>query len=272
MNQPLRDRLYRTRAIVLQSRDLGEADRIFVVFSTDRGKLSIIAKGARRSKSRLGPSLDYFSEVDLNLTRGRELDVVTGVLSVNQHPNLREDIDAYGHAAHCAELVRDLTEEHQENTRVFDLLSSSLTLLNDGVDPWHVSRHFELGLLAALGYRPELLHCVQCGAELEAVPNAFSSQYGGMLCTNCAGIDRASLMLSVNAQKYLRTMARSGLASIIALSPSERERHEIGQAMMTYLRYVGERDFASLHVLGAMLGGTPRPGVSEDLPAPDQSV
>ena len=263
-SQQFRDRLYRTRAIVLQSRDLGEADRIFVVFTPQRGKLSIIAKGARRAKSRLGPYLDYFSEVELNLTRGRDLDVVTGVATVSQHPNLRSDIDAYGHAAHLAELVRDLTEDRQEHAQVYDLLASSLTLLNDGVDPWHVARHFELRLLVALGYRPELLQCVQCSTELEPEVNSFSSQLGGMLCRGCAGMDRSALLLSVNAQKYVRTMARSGLGSVMSLRLADRERHEVSQAMLTYLRHVGERDFNSLQVLGAMQGAaTPAERVGE---------
>jgi len=258
MSQPLRERLYRTNAIVLQSRDLGEADRIFVVFTPGRGKISVIAKGARRAKSRLGPYLDYFSEVALNLTRGRDLDVVTGVSTISQHPNLRVDIDAYGHAAHFAELVRDLTEERQENLRVYELLSSSLTLLNDGIDPWNVARHFELALMVAIGYRPELIRCVHCQNELTPQPNPFSAQMGGMLCADCAGIDRGAIMLGVNAQKYLRTLARSGLGAVIGLQLGEADRHQVGQAMLAYLRYVGERDFASLRVLGAMLG----PGAS----------
>ena len=254
MSQSLRERLYRTDAIVLQSRDLGEADRILVVFTPGFGKVSIIAKGARRAKSRLGPYLDYFSEVALHLTRGRELDVVTSVTTINQHPNLRQDIEAYGHAAHFAELVRDLTQERQENQRVYDLLSASLTLLNDGIDPWQVARHFELGLLVALGYRPELFHCVSCQRDLEPAPNAFSSQLGGMLCASCSSMDPGAVLLSVNAQKYLRTLARSGLGGVVRLEPHISERREIEQIMQVYLRYVGERDYSSLRVLGTMLG------------------
>lgn len=257
VNQSLRERLYTTDAIVLQIRDLGEADRILVVFTPHRGKLSIIAKGARRTKSKLGPYLDHFAEVALHLTRGRELDVVTSVVSVRQHPNLRTDIDAFGHAAHFAELVRDLTEERQDHPNVFQLLSSSLTLLDEGVDPWHVSRHFELGLLVALGYGPQLFQCVNCQHDLEPRPNAFSSRLGGMLCHECDSADPGATILSVNAQKYLRTLARSGLGAVIRLEPDAAERNQINQVMMTYLRHVGERDFASLRVLGAMLNPNP---------------
>ena len=256
MNQSLRDRLYRTNAIVLQSRDLGEADRILIVYTPGYGKVSIIAKGARKARSRLGPYLDYFSEVALHLTRGRDLDVVTSVETIDQHPSLRTDIDAFGHAAHFAELVRDLTKERQSNPRVYELLSSSLSLLDDGIDPWHVARHFELGLLVTLGYGPEIVRCVNCQRDLKAVPNPFSSSLGGMLCPDCAGLDPGAILLSVNAQKYLRMLARSGLSSVIGLNPSAPERHEIGQVMLAYLRHVGERDFNSLRVLGTMQPGT----------------
>ncbi len=256
MSHDLRERLYRTNAIVLQSRDLGEADRIFVVYTPQRGKVSIIAKGARRGKSRLGPYLDYFSEVALHLTRGRDLDIVTSVTTIDQHPHLRENIDAYGHAAHFAELVRDLTQENQENHRIYELLSSSLVLLNDGMNTWPVARHFELGLLIALGYRPELFRCVNCERELEPAPNAFSGQLGGMLCGSCASLDPGAQVLSVNAQKYLRTLARTGLSSVIALEPDWAERAEINQVMFAYLRHVGERDFSSLRVLNAMQEGS----------------
>jgi DNA repair protein RecO (recombination protein O) len=256
MSQSLRERLYRTDAIVLQIRDLGEADRILVVFTPTRGKVSIIAKGARRTKSRLGPYLDHFSQVALHLSKGRDLDVVTSAVTIRQHVNLSSDIDAFGHAAHCAELVRDLTEEHQEHPGVFELLASSLTLLDEGVNPWHVARHFELGLLVALGYRPELFHCLNCQRDLDPCPNVFSSRMGGMLCDDCNRMDPSGVLLSVNAQKYLRTLARSGLGAVVKLDPDTSERQQINQAMMAYLHHVGERDFTSLRVLSAMQTAT----------------
>jgi DNA repair protein RecO (recombination protein O) len=252
----MRERNYRTNAIVLQCRDLGEADRIFVVFTPARGKLSVIGKGARKASSRSGPYLDYFAEVELELARGRELDVVTGASPVNPHLNLRGDIDAYGHAAYLAELVRDLTQEQQENRQIYTLLSASLALLNDGIDPWHVARHFELGMLVATGYQPDLLVCANCQRELEAIPNVFSPQLGGVLCPDCAQLDRAGTLLSVNAQKYVRTLARTGLAGVIKLEPDAEVRHQVSQALLAYLRQSSDRDFASLRVLGTMNGIT----------------
>ena len=252
MTDSIRHRLYQTAAIVLQVRDLSEADRIFVVFTPQQGKTSVIAKGARRAKSRLGPYLDLFVEVTLNLTRGRSLDVVTSVTAIDPHPGLRGNLEAYTYASHFAELVRDLTQEHQEHPGVYELLSSSLALLDQGVEPWHVARHFELRLLQLLGYRPELFQCANCQREIEAEPNAFSCVLGGVLCRECAPGDPGSVLLPVPAQKYLRTLEREGLARVVALRIGEDVRYQVAQAMGSYLHAVAERPFRSLAELPAL--------------------
>lgn len=248
----LRDRLYRTNAVVLARQDLGEADRIFVLYTPGRGKLSAIAKGVRRPKSRMGPHLDYFTEVSLELAKGRDLDVVTHAATVNAHLGLRSDMEAYGHAAHFAELVRHLTQDRQENRQVYELLASSLSLLNDGVAARPVGRHFELMLLGLLGFRPELFRCVNCLRALEPEANSFSNRLGGMLCPTCRAVDPSAVTVSLDAQKYIRLLARSGLAAVIGIALTEPLEREIASLLASYVRYVAEREFASLGVLSSM--------------------
>ncbi len=255
----LRNRLYRTEAIVLARRNYSEADRIFIVYTPQRGRMSIIAKGIRRPKSRFGSYLDYFARVSLDLAKGRDLDVVTGVSAIDSHERLRSDTESYGYAAYFAELTRHLTQDRQENRPLYDLLASSLALVTEGVNPWPVARHFELGILTMLGYRPELFRCVNCARELEAVLNSFASQLGGMLCPACRLADPSAVSLSIDAQKYLRTLARSGLTAVIRLEVPEPVRHEIAHAVASYLRFVAERDFSSLRVLDAMMTPPVRP-------------
>lgn len=262
MELSLRNRLYCTEAIVLNRQNYGEADRIFVLYTPSRGRMSVIAKGIRRPKSRFGSYLDYFARVSLDLAKGRELDVVTGVSAIDPHERLRTDTESYGYAAYFAELTRHLTQDRQENRPLYDLLASSLALVSEGVDPWPVARHFELGILTLLGYRPELFRCVNCTRELEAVPNSFSSQLGGMLCPSCRLADPAAISLSIDAQKYLRTLARSGLTSVIRLSVPEPVRNEVAHAVASYLRFVAERDFSSLRVLDAMMAQPVRPSTN----------
>jgi DNA repair protein RecO (recombination protein O) len=249
---PLHERLYRTEAIVLARMDYGEADRILTIYTPRHGKFRVIAKGSRRPLSKMGPHLEYCARTRLDLARGRELDVVTAAETVDGHPGLQADLDAFGHACHCCEMLDRLTQDRQENEAAFDLLASSLRLLSDGVDPFHVARHYELALLTILGYRPELYRCVSCGAELMAEANAFSSRRGGMLCPRCRGADAGSRPLTVNAQKYLRSLDRRGLSFVVRLPIGDDLRSEVEAALGAYLRHVTERDLASLRVLREM--------------------
>ena len=250
-------RLYRCEAIVLSRIDFGEADRVVTVYSRQHGKLRVVAKGARRPLSRLGTHLEYFCRSQLMLAKGRDLDVVTGAETVNAHLALRGDLDAYGHASHMVELVARRTEERQENSVIFDLLAGSLQLLAEGVDPYHVTRHFELALLNHLGFRPELQQCVECRAPLTQASHPFMADLGGFLCELCQPRGVALRYITVNAQKYLRAVERGGLGPIVNLELDPPLRNEIERLLSDYLRHISERDLSSLRVWRELGGGSP---------------
>ena len=80
-----RQRLYRVSAIVLKRRDQGEADRLLTVFTRDRGKLTLLAKGVRRQASRKAGHIEPFTQVDLLVAKGKSLDLVTQAETVAAH-------------------------------------------------------------------------------------------------------------------------------------------------------------------------------------------
>lgn len=251
-----RDRSYSTEAIVLDKRSYGEADRILIVFTPHYGRLDLIAKGASKTKSRSGPYLDLCSWVRLELASGRDLDVVRSAQPVRVFHNLASDLDRFCHASYLVELVKALTHVDEPHKGVFELLSRSLVLLDDGIDPWLVTRHFEMALLNELGYRPQLFKCVGCNEDIAAQTNAFSYGMGGLLCPNCRELDPTATPLSVNAQKYLRVMQRDGLTAVARLNPGPQERAEIEHIAEMYVRYVADRDVRSLKTLRALYQGT----------------
>lgn len=252
MSAPLRERLYQTDAIILRRIDLNEADRILTIYTPLRGKFNVIAKGSRRPSSRMGPHVELLSRTKLMLAKGRDLDVVSGAELAQSHQRLHTDLDAYSHACHFVEMLLRMTEERQENRAIYELLSSSLQLLDDGIDSFAVTRHFELVLLALLGYKPELYRCLSCDNELTAERNAISNRIGGMLCPRCVAADAGAFPLSVNAQKYLRTLDRSGLAAAVRLPLDQSLKNELEGALAGYIRYHAERDLQSLKVWHAM--------------------
>ncbi|MDQ2857564.1 MAG: DNA repair protein RecO, partial [Candidatus Eremiobacteraeota bacterium] len=98
-------RAYKTRGIVMRSRNLGEADKIFTLFTDERGKLDAIAKGVRRSKSQLAGRLEFVTEAALTLHRGRNLDVITSAEIDTVYWTSIVEPDAFATAHLAVELI-----------------------------------------------------------------------------------------------------------------------------------------------------------------------
>jgi len=100
-----RQRLYRISAIVLKRREMGEADRLLTVLTRERGKLTLLAKGVRKSASRKAGHIEPFTHVDLLVAKGKSLDLVTQAETLGAHRNLREDLWRSSWAYYVAELA-----------------------------------------------------------------------------------------------------------------------------------------------------------------------
>jgi len=130
--------------------------------------------------------------------------------------------------------------------------------LADGVDAFHVTRHYELALLVLLGYRPELYHCIECRADLTQAPHHFAAGLGGFLCEQCRGREPGSRVVSVDAQKYLRALDRGGLGATVRIGIEKPLREELEGVLGAYLRHVAERDLGSLRVWRELRDGSAR--------------
>src|SRR5688572_8344798 len=181
-----RPRVYKTQAIVLRQRKLGEADKIVTLYCSHRGKVDAVAKGVRRTKSRLAGHLEPLTLGSYLLAEGRELDIVTQAETVEGFPALRADLERVSRGLYCAELVERLTPDRSEGAPVFRLLSDTLHLLSSENSIDVAVRCFEMRLLDELGYRPMLEVCAICDKRLEPVTNFWSPATGGVICPDCA--------------------------------------------------------------------------------------
>lgn len=247
--EPARARLYHDEGVVLRRRDLGEADRILTVFTRRHGKLRVVAKGVRKTKSRLAGHLEPYTRTQLMLARGRNLDVVAQASLIDAYRGLRVDEVRIAHAGYLGDLIDSLTIEGQENEAVFDALTAALDQLSSDDDPFVVTHHLEVRVLSLLGFRPELRRCVGCGRPLEPVENGFSSSAGGVLCQDCARTEPHAVPISVNALKFLRLLDGDALATARSLRLSTSLRREIDTLLHDYVRHVLERDLGSLNVV-----------------------
>jgi DNA repair protein RecO (recombination protein O) len=131
--------LYKTEAIVLDRKDFGEADRLLTLYTPGMGKVRAIAKGSRRTTSRLSGHIELFTHTYLFLAQGRNLDIVTQSQLIHSHERLREDLWRAALGFHVMELVNHFSEERLDSPAVWHALLGVLRCLDDpGIGNWEL--------------------------------------------------------------------------------------------------------------------------------------
>jgi len=120
---------YRTQAIVLGHIEYGEADRIIKLFTAEKGKITAIAKGVRKIRSRKAGHLEPFTRTNLFLAKGRNLDIITQAETLDSFIGLREDLQRLALASYVVEVVDRFTYEEGQNIGIFRLLANTLSRL-----------------------------------------------------------------------------------------------------------------------------------------------
>ena len=209
----------KTEAIVLRSIRYGEADRILHLYTPHRGRISAIAKGVRKTRSRFGGRLEPFFRLNLVLHEGRsDLLTVTSVETLAAHGHLRNDGPALDAAARACDAVGRLFDTNEANPPVYNLLCNQLALLDVGSPgPSHATHAnqlaFRLKLLLAAGIAPQLAACASCGEAEHLV--GFSGAAGGVVCPAC---EAGAFPLDAEAHEFLTLAMGSPLADVPAAS------------------------------------------------------
>lgn len=172
---------------MLRARNLGEADKIFTLFTVTRGKLDAVGKGVRRPKSAVGGRLEFLSETTLTLHRGKSLDVITSATTVRQHWLGLVEPGRYAAASLLAETVDLFCEQDLAMPEIYDLLAGAAAALATSMEPATLVPRFQLRLLAALGLAPPDDECVRCGSDFNERGAWLDVEAGGLGCERCCG-------------------------------------------------------------------------------------
>jgi len=216
--------LYTTEAIVLRTYKLGEADRIVVFLTRDRGKRRGVAQGARRMRSRFGGALEPLTRVEVTYFEKESRELV----SLNYAEPLSSPLwsvrgDALGHLGYFAELIDECALEGDADERLYRLGRSVIDALAAGAPVEALARYFEYWLLRLQGVYP---------TQLDA------------------------LSLSEDALAFLRASARIGPDRLGRLAPSPGALRELEAVHRTLIAAHLEKDLKSARVLREMRGSS----------------
>ncbi|KLO28555.1 DNA repair protein RecO [Mycolicibacter heraklionensis] len=179
-------RLYRDRAVVLRQHKLGEADRIVTLLTRDHGLVRAVAKGVRRTRSKFGARLEPFAHIDVQLHPGRNLDIVTQVVSVDAFAT--DIVSDYGRYT-CACVILETAErlagaERAPATALHRLTVGALRAVADGRRSRElVLDAYLLRAMSVAGWAPALTECARCATP--GPHRAFHVAAGGSVCGHC---------------------------------------------------------------------------------------
>lgn len=228
----------RTRGLILCVSDHGESDKIVTLYSPDLGKITGIAKGAKRSKKRFVNKLEEFSLVELLYTPPKRdgLFFLHEAELENSFLSIRKIYKRYVAAAFIDELTLRFTREHDPDPEIFSLLIWALAGLENNRDPQEMSVLFLLRILGLTGYQPILDCCGTCGLSVQAGKNfSLNSGGGSLICDNCMkDTKRGSTPITIQTLKFLHHAQHTELANLERLRLSKNNVHE---ALSTLHRY-----------------------------------
>ncbi len=175
--------MIKTKAVVLSRKDINDYDGLICFYTLDFGKINLIAKGVKRSSSKLVGHLDVLNLVDLMIIKGKERDYVGSVISENSFLNIKSDYQRTLLAGQGLRFLRDLTFPNQPDFNIFLNLKDFLLNLNFSPDNSEaLLLFFKLKILENLGYDLDFAKCSKCGSVDSLCFNFFDKEF---LCQKC---------------------------------------------------------------------------------------
>ena len=207
-----------TSAIMLRRVEYGESDMIVTLFSLERGKMSVFAKGAKKSKKRFAGALELFNLLEVVVTQGKKkgLFMLQEADIKKPYECIRTNIKKTAYASYFTELITDWCEEFEKQSDLFRLISDTFDLLNDETYSEEVlSILFQVKFLSLCGISPNLLQCVSCQRGVDEINEKeiiLDLERGGLICEKCKRSSFKRVYLSKGTIKRLQWIESRDMA------------------------------------------------------------
>lgn len=209
---------YKYQGIVLGKIDIGETDRIYTIYTLEKGKIRVLGKGVRKPNAKLAGSLETITRGEFFLAKNRGLGKITGVIVTDNFANIKQDLGRLTNVFYVFRILNQIISEEEEDYETFFLLENYLQLLASLDDKSELADNLTVGLLFKimdrLGYRLEVNRCVNCEKKLVLERNCLSIVRGGVLCADCCSSDDKKLDISNELIKLIRIFLKNKLENV----------------------------------------------------------
>lgn len=233
--------LSKTQGVILNSRPLGEWDRIVEIFSEDMGRIQGVAKGARSFKNRFGGSLEPFTYCRLNLFKKRNgtLYRIESADIIESFHKIRDDLSLLLHASCVIDALRKLVPFEEPNKTISSLLHKSLQRIVSGDPADKILFYYQIRLLQISGVGPRLEGCLKCNREIREAKVIISIFDGGPVCPSCSMKSGGKhIIVTGGAIAVIRRWQTISLYHVNRFILTDRVKEEIKEMLDKYISYV----------------------------------
>ena len=248
--------VYTSEALILRTYKLGEADRIVVFLTRDRGKKRGVAKGARRQRSRYLGALEpmtragvaYYEREQRELVRLNYVEPSRSPMTAAHRGGEADSaLGALGHAGYFAELIDEWSPEAHADERLYRLGSSMVDALAVGVPIEPLARYFEYWLLRLQGVYPSITACSECSASLQDGA-VMPPREHVFICRSCAPSNGGTLV-SAEGMRFLKGSATVAPDALDALPLATASARQLETAHRRLINLHLEKELKSARVL-----------------------
>jgi DNA repair protein RecO (recombination protein O) len=241
----------KTKAIVIREVNIGEADKLLTLLTKEHGLMTVVARNARRSRSKLAAASQLLCYSEYVIFKNKESYTINSSDIIDSFYSIRNDLTRLTYTAHIISMVCDVAQEGQPSPRLLQLLLNTIYIFSkDEKNPELAARVFELRMLSILGYAPQLKHCDVCG-KTDSPVMYFSFSKCSLLCSSleCIGNDGSAIVISQGAVKAMRHIIYSKASDIFKFDLAANVLLELGAIVNKYLRERLEKDYKKLEFL-----------------------
>ena len=230
----------KTEALVIRMADWSESSRVVTFFTRDFGRISTVAKGAKRLKGPFEIALDLLTASQIVFIRksSQGLDILTECQLVSRFKPHERDLDSLYAGYYVAELLSDLTEPYDPHPILYEEALSTLNHLAEGSFPRLTLLRFELTVLREIGQLPAFDHCVACSQPVAPESSyALWLSQGGIVCRNCQHEDSQQNRIPAGTVAVLRKLSQPD-TDLSRLSVSEVQQKQMRQVVNSAVTHI----------------------------------
>lgn len=218
--------IIKTNGIIISENNLGDYDKMLTMLTPGLGKISCVAKGARRPKSALLAGTQFLCFGEYLMYKGTNTYNINSCEMIEVFYNIRTDLDKLNYAVHMTKIIRDVTEENQNCYKILQLYLNTLyTLSETDKDPEFILSIFKLKLLCFLGFTPRIIECTNCKSKENI--KYFSIKDNGIKCEACARQDKSCLEMSESTQNAIKYIVLAPAKKLYSFNLKDESLNEL---------------------------------------------